>query len=347
MSEPKPAALDTQEPETSTPAVVSPAPTAFRKSLFRNLIGYNDDCDTDSDNSEGCIIYERYERTLYHLVKQVHAAFAASPRPSPTATHDQKTGFITYWRSTFNKICTEIEADDSFPHYITDPPVSHCDIFLYTQNQRGPREWDSWDLRDFNSWLSFLPEDAPANIILQLEEPEDETGLTKGHLLRAVGGYLYGFDSLLPPLDAKLNITFDGGECQGEGEDIVWPTVYSEYELLGRREYPAYLINKGDRSRTLEKQSSDWDRPPSGNGEKTVKMKHVIHDDEDESDDDDAAAAEYKYPAVIWDMAWLQEHNDSVWGYEDYEVVCGDTPTLYLFCCPPGILRIELVGNGT
>ncbi|KAM7187462.1 hypothetical protein V8F33_011202 [Rhypophila sp. PSN 637] len=318
MSEPKPAALNTQEPETNTPAMVPPATTAFS-----NLDGYNDDSNNSewtTGTSESSLIHQQYEQTLCHLVKQVHAAFAASPRPCPNATQDKMTEFTTYWRSTFNKICAKIEADDSFPYYITSPPVSRCEIFLYTQSL---------------STCDSLPV-TPANIILQLEQTdENETGLTKGHLLRAVGRYLYGFDSSSPRLDAKLNITFNGGECQ----DIAWPTVYSEYELLGRREYPAYLVKKGDRSRSLEEQLSapDW---PSGSGEQTIMMKYVKHDDERGETDDHDAAAEYKFPAVIWDTAWLHESND--W---DDEVVYGATPTLYLFCCPPGDFEDRVGGQ--
>ncbi|KAK4215442.1 hypothetical protein QBC37DRAFT_419302 [Rhypophila decipiens] len=249
MPESEPKTPTTTAPE-ATPATISPN---INPAMDSNDNDGDDNTDTSSDGDP--IVYQQWDPTIHHFVKQIHLAWSSSPRPLTTATKPQIDEFMTYWRSTFDRLAREIEADTSFPQGLTTPPVSRFDIQLFTQNSG----------LDCPCCLPIVK----PSIILEIEKSEDGAGggITKGDFLRAIGGYLYGFETLSEASSAqsKVKIRFNGGEfSQTDGGEVTLPTIYSEYELLTRAEYPAYLVKKGDQEWTLQEQLRDRERPLGG-----------------------------------------------------------------------------------
>ncbi|KAM7187463.1 hypothetical protein V8F33_011203 [Rhypophila sp. PSN 637] len=164
----KPTTPTTTAPEASTADI---APTT-------DTSNNDNDKNTDTSSDDDPVVYQQWGPTIHHFVKQIHLAWSSSPRPLTSATKPQIDEFMTCWRSAFDKLAREIEADTSFPQELTTPPVSRFDILLFTQDSG----------LDCPCCLPIVK----SSITLKAD---DGVGLTKGDFVRAVGGYLYGFET--------------------------------------------------------------------------------------------------------------------------------------------------------
>ncbi|ROW08961.1 hypothetical protein VMCG_02960 [Cytospora schulzeri] len=129
----------------------------------------NDMSDQDSSTTDKDSVIETWPPVIDAVCKATRDAHPSSPPFDPA----QPTPFQTYWHGVFARLHTSVLSDPSIPEALTSPPSPRFVITLFGRpNTMG--------------CPCCLPRVRP-NIVL-----ENPAGVTKGELVRALMGYLYG-----------------------------------------------------------------------------------------------------------------------------------------------------------
>jgi hypothetical protein len=130
--------------------------------------------DDGSDAASTSDIYERNELiekwapTIDAICETTRKAFPGSPHGSSAAEE-----FRQYWHGVYTQLLETVAQDDSIPHHLTSPPVNKFIIKLFDKQHPG-------------RCPCCLPYVDPSITL------ENEQGVNKTDLVRAVRDYLYG-----------------------------------------------------------------------------------------------------------------------------------------------------------
>lgn len=134
-------------------------------------------------------VAEKWSEAVDAVLEATRAAFPSSPAYDAA----EPGAFQSYWRGVFAQLSRQVTSDSHIPEHLTSPPCKEFVVNVFAQGA-GDEGYPC---------PCCLPEVEPSVRL------ENEAGVTKGDLIRGLGGFLYGEG--LPRVYIE----------DGEGSDVV------------------------------------------------------------------------------------------------------------------------------